>query len=98
MEFEWDENKRLSNFAKHGLDFEDVPWVFTDEAFVVEDTRKEYGEPRFILYGPLFERIVVVAFAVRGDVIRILSMRKANQREQRSYYPKRSEADRRNDG
>ena len=50
------------------------------------------------LYGPLFGRLVVVVFTVRGDVIRILSMRKANQREQRSYDQKRSEADRRHDG
>ena len=98
MELTWDENKRLSNLAKHGLDFEDAHWVFTDEAFVTEDARREYGEPRFILYGPLFGRIVVVVFAMRDDVIRILSMRKANQREQRSYNQKRSEADRRDDG
>jgi uncharacterized protein len=94
MEFRWDENKRLGNLAKHGLDFEDAHWVFTDEAFVTEDTRREYGEPRFLLYGPLSGRIVVVVFTARDDVIRILSMRKANQREQRSYDQKRSEADR----
>jgi uncharacterized protein len=94
MEFTWDKNKRLSNLAKHGLAFEDAPWVFTDEAFVVEDTRNEYGEPRLILYGPLFGRIVAVVFTVRDDVMRLLSMRKANQREHRSYDQKRSEADR----
>jgi uncharacterized DUF497 family protein len=97
-EFTWDENKRLSNLAKHGLDFEDAHWVFTDEALAAEDTRREYGEPRFILYGPLFVRIVVVVFTVRDDVMRILSMRKANQREQKNYDQKRSEADRRHDG
>ena len=95
MEFNWDEGKRLSNLTKHGLDFEDAHWAFTDETFVIEDTRREYGEPRFILYGPLFGRVVVVAFTVRGDDIRILSMRKANQRERRSYDQKRSEAARR---
>ena len=71
MEFTWDENKRLSNLAKHGLDFEDAHWVFTDETFAAEDTRRQYGEPRFILYGPLFGRLVVVIFTVRGDVILI---------------------------
>jgi uncharacterized protein len=43
MEFPWDENKRLSNLAKHGLDFEDAHWVFTDEAFAAEDTRSSMG-------------------------------------------------------
>lgn len=97
MEFTWDEDKRLSNIAKQGLDFEDANWVFTDEAFVVEDTRREYGEPRFILYGPLFGRVVVVVFTMRSGVIRIISMRKANQREQRSYHQKRSKTAGRND-
>ena len=46
MEFTWDEHKRLSNVAKHGLDFEDAHGVFTDEALAVEDTRREYGESR----------------------------------------------------
>jgi uncharacterized DUF497 family protein len=92
MEFAWDEDKRLSNLTKHGLDFEDAHWAFTDEAFVIEDARREYGEPRFILYGPLFGRVVVVAFTLRGDDIRILPMRKANQRERRSYDQKRPEA------
>jgi uncharacterized DUF497 family protein len=98
MEFTWDEGKRLINLTKHGLDFEDAHWALTDEAFVVEDMRGEYGEPRFILYGPLFGRIVVIAFTMRGDVIRIISMRKANQREQRSYHQKRSEPAGRDDG
>jgi uncharacterized DUF497 family protein len=44
-EFMWDENKRLSNLAKHGPDFEDAHWVFTDEAFAAENTRRQYGEP-----------------------------------------------------
>ena len=92
MEFTWDEDKRLSNLAKHALDFEDAHWVFTVEAFVAEDIRRDYGEHRFTLYGPLFNRIVVVVFTQRDGVIRILSMRKANQPEQRNYYQKRSEA------
>ena len=89
-EFEWDENKRRINLEKHGLDFADARWVFTDEAYVTPDTRKEYGERRYTLYGPLFGRIVVVTFVVRDDAIRIISMRKANSREQKSYTHKRS--------
>jgi hypothetical protein len=92
MEFEWDEAKRLDNLKNHGLDFEDAKVVFNDEAYVIEDARRDYGEKRFILFGPLFGRIVVVVFTVRNDSIRIISMRKANQREQSYYAKKRSEA------
>jgi len=91
MEFEWDETKRLDNLKSHGLDFEDAHFVFNDEAYVIEDIRRDYGEKRLILFGPLFGRLVVVVFTVRNDAIRIISMRKANQREQNYYAQKRSE-------
>jgi uncharacterized DUF497 family protein len=89
MKFEWDENKRRTNLEKHGLDFEDAYRVFTEEAYVVEDIRENYDEPRYILTGLLYSRVVVVAFAVRNDVIRIISMRKATKREQKHYVKKR---------
>jgi len=92
MKFEWDEKKRIRNIEKHGLDFNDAHQIFTDEAYVVEDARINYDETRYVLYGPLFGRIVVAAFTVREDVIRIISMRKANKREQASYFQKRSES------
>ena len=85
MEFEWDDDKRLSNLQKHKLDFKDVHCAFTDTAFVIEDDREDYGEKRYILLGTIFERIVVIIFTIRTDVIRIISMRKANKREQRKY-------------
>jgi hypothetical protein len=92
MEFEWDKTKRIDNIKNHGLDFEDAHFVFNDEAYIIEDIRKGYGENRFILFGPLFGRLVVIVFTIRNDAIRIISMRKANQREQKHYSQKRSEA------
>ena len=89
MEFVWDESKRRSNLQKHGLNFADAYWAFTDDAFVIVDDREDYGEDRYILLGLVYERIVVIAFTVRGDVIRIISMRKANKREQKSYVQTR---------
>jgi uncharacterized DUF497 family protein len=53
MEFTWDENKRLSNLAKHGLDFEDARWVFTDEALAVADTRRERQATLYSVRAPL---------------------------------------------
>ena len=89
MEFVWDESKRRSNLQKHGLNFADAYRAFTDDAFVIVDDREDYGEDRYILLGLVYERIVVIAFTVRGDVIRIIPMRKANKREQKSYVQTR---------
>ncbi|MGB0386087.1 MAG: BrnT family toxin [Ardenticatenaceae bacterium] len=89
MKFQWDENKRISNLAKHRLDFEDAHLVFNDESFFVEDDRYQYYETRFILYGTLLGRVVVVVFSMPDDdVVRIISMRKATKRERKSYYQK----------
>ncbi len=89
MRFEWDHNKRRINLDKHGLDFEDASRVFTEDAYVIEDAREDYSEPRYILTGLLYSRVVVVAFTVHHDVIRIISMRKATKREQNHYVKKR---------
>jgi len=89
MEFEWDENKRRINLRKHGLDFADAQLAFMDDAFVIPDDREDYDEDRYILLGPMRERIVVIVFTVRGDVVRIISMRKANKWEQKGYVRNR---------
>ncbi len=89
MKFQWDENKRIRNLAKHRLDFQDAHLIFNDESFFVEDQRYQYDEARFILYGTLLGRVIVVVFSMPDDdVIRIISMRKATKREQKSYYQK----------
>ena len=48
MEFDWDESKRISNLRKHGIDFLDVPVVFSGSIVTVEDDRFDYGEERFV--------------------------------------------------
>jgi uncharacterized DUF497 family protein len=53
----------------------------------VEDTRKNYGEPRIICYGLLAGRMVVVGYTPRGTDRHIFSMRKANEREQARLAP-----------
>ena len=90
MIFVWDETKRRINLQKHGLDFRDAHLVFNDDAFVIEDPHDDYGEIRYILQGMLAQHIVIVVFTVPDDeTIRIISMRKANKREQISYGQKR---------
>ena len=87
MEFEWDEVKRKENLRKHGLDFLDAPTLFSGPMLTQLDTREDYGEPRWIGIGILEVICVVVAFTERsdGDVIRIISMRKALSHERKAF-------------
>ena len=83
---EWDGPKNRSNLAKHGLDFGDAEKVFLGPCVTFVDDRFDYGEERFITLGLLAGRVVVIAHAPRGgDITRIISMRKANRREQKIY-------------
>jgi uncharacterized DUF497 family protein len=85
MDCEWDPAKNRSDFAKHGLDFEDAEQVLDGNCFTVEDRRFIYGERRLITKGLLDGRAVVMAHVQRGDSNRIISMRRANRREQKIY-------------
>lgn len=86
MRFEWDEAKRQTNLEKHGVDFGDAPEMFTGEMVIALDRRLDYGEARFIGFGLLKGRVAAIVFSRRNpDTIRIISLRKANHREQRRY-------------
>lgn len=92
MFYEWDVAKNRSNFAKHGLDFADAEQVLTAPCVTFVDNRFDYGELRFITLGLLVGRVVVVAHAPRGEeTTRIISMRKANRREQKIYQKRLGE-------
>jgi uncharacterized DUF497 family protein len=83
--YEWDENKNKANLSKHGLSFEDAEIVFSGECVTFEDDRFDYGERRLVTLGRLEGRVVVIAHTQRGENTRIISMRKANAREQEIY-------------
>jgi uncharacterized DUF497 family protein len=85
MQCEWDAAKNRSNFAKHGMDFADAELVFADPCVTFVDDRFDYGEERFVTLGLLAGRQVAIAHAPRGEATRIISMRKANRREQKIY-------------
>jgi uncharacterized DUF497 family protein len=91
LKYEWDKAKKRSNFAKHGLDFVDAQQVFDGPCVTFEDSRFDYGEERLITLGSLDGRVVLIAHAPRGDVTRIISMRKANRREQKIYQERLGE-------
>ena len=61
MRITFDPAKRARTLAERGLDFEDAVVVFEGVTVEVEDTRRNYGEPRIICYGFLSRRLVVVA-------------------------------------
>lgn len=83
----YDPEKRERALQDRGLDFEDAKFVFSGVTLEVEDTRKDYGEPRIICYGYLAGRLVVVGYTPRGAARHVFSMRKANAREQARIAP-----------
>lgn len=83
----WDEEKRAKTLAERGLDFADAEQVFGGVTITMEDIREDYGECRFISVGFLNDRIVVVVWTPRDDGKRIISMRKANDREVKKFAP-----------
>ena len=85
-EFEWDEAKNQANIRKHGIDFNDVPELFKHPVITSPDVREDYGEQRWISVGMLRTTVLVVVHTKRyGDVIRIISARKATRREADKY-------------
>jgi len=86
MRFEWDEAKNDVNIRKHGIDFADVVDMFNHPMLTLVDDRENYGEERWIGIGWLKTLIGVVVYTERkGDVIRIISARKAVKQEVRYY-------------
>lgn len=86
MRFEWDDAKNAANIRKHGIDFADVTDIFNHPMLAMLDDREDYGEARWIAIGWIHALIGVVVYTERqGDVIRIISARKATKHEVRRY-------------
>ena len=90
VEFEWDERKSRENKRKHKVSFEEAQTVFLDEnAIRFFDPDHSQDEDRFLMLGMSFTlRVLVVCHCYREDdsVIRIISARKADKREQSDYW------------
>ena len=86
MDYQWDAGKAKTNVNKHGVAFADAVGVFDDpRALTIEDPDSE-KEQRFLSLGmDCLGRILVVAYTYRGDDIRLISARKATQREINIY-------------
>ncbi|TAM03712.1 MAG: BrnT family toxin [Paraburkholderia sp.] len=85
MQIEFDTSKRDRTLTERGLDFARAAEVFAGPTVTLPDIRQDYGEPRFITVGALDGRMVVLAWTQRGESRRIISMRKANEREQARF-------------
>jgi len=83
----FDRVKRAKTLAERRLDFERAKVVFEGIHLTRIDDRLDYGEQRFITAGWLDERIVVIVWTPRGRARRIISMRKANEREVKTLSP-----------
>ena len=89
MEFEWDAKKAATNLRKHQVSLEDAARVFLDpnriETF---DGRDAYGEDRWKTVGLVEPALLAVVFTIRGndgEVIRLISARKADAHERAQY-------------
>jgi uncharacterized DUF497 family protein len=85
MEYEWDEVKRRRNLTKHGVDFPVIIGFDWASAITALDVRRDYDEIRYVSFGFIGKRLHACVYARRGRKRRIISLRKANKREEAIY-------------
>jgi uncharacterized DUF497 family protein len=86
VEFEWDPRKAVANLKKHGVSFDEAAQAFSDEDGVeFYDDSHSAEEIRYQLLGLSDQRLLFVGYTVRGEVIRIITARKANARQTKYY-------------
>lgn len=81
MRFTFDPAKAAANLAKHGVAFSAIEAFEWDEALVRADVRFDYPEPRFVALGPVGSRLYALVFSVERRAVRIISLRKASNKE-----------------
>jgi uncharacterized DUF497 family protein len=88
VNFDWNENKNQTNIIKHGIDCRAAAKIFKDDNFIAsEDNSSDYGEVHYKIIGNVEPHgILLVVFTEReGDIIRIISARKATKKERLLY-------------
>lgn len=84
MRFEFDNNKSLLNTTKHGLSLDAAKELWLVPA--VEIVARTQGEPRFMLIGKISGKCYSCIFTKRGEVIRLISVRRSRKSEENLYY------------
>lgn len=86
MRISYDPEKRRITLKRRGLDFHDALRLFAGAHYTDADTRRDYGEDRWISVGLLGTMTIVVVWTEREDSRRIISMRKADKDERQEYH------------
>ena len=81
MQVVFDPDKDVENCRKHGISLSDAANMDWDAVLLWHDTRHDYGENRMVALGAIGDRLYCVVYVDRGTDRRIISLRKANQRE-----------------
>jgi hypothetical protein len=87
MEFEWDETKAAANLSKHGISFDEAQTVFDDPLYVdFYDPDHSVEAHRYIIVGESRRgRLLLVSYAERDEVVRLVSAREATRAEREVY-------------
>lgn len=83
--FEWDDGKAAYNFSKHGIRFETASKVFADENKLIRSDEEHPWENRYDVLGKVGKILFVVCTIKQGNVVRIISARRATEPEKARY-------------
>jgi uncharacterized DUF497 family protein len=81
MEFEWDPVKSAATEQRRGIGFDHAVEIFTGRMIQWTDDRKDHGEQRVRAVGESAGELLHIVYTRRGEIIRIISARRANRRE-----------------
>lgn len=85
MRYGHDPKKLAGNVAKHGVWFAEADGFEWASALITSDSRRNYGEARLVAIGYIGLKLYVMVFTLRENAVRIISLRRANRREERQY-------------
>lgn len=85
MDISFDPAKNVRNIARHGISLTRAAEFEWDDAIVSEDDRRDYGERRYQALGRLVARLHMLVYTPRDGRIHVISLRKANGREEKRY-------------
>lgn len=85
IDIEYDEFKSRLNTLPRGFSFDIATYFDFDTAIIRHDTHRGCGEVRYQAIGFIGSRLYFLVFSLRNSVVRVISLRKANPREERFY-------------
>jgi hypothetical protein len=86
---EFDAAKSARNLRDRGIGFERFAEMDLEAAISIEDARRDYGERRLRVLSTIDGKLHAAVITLRGETIRVISLRRANNREERAYAKER---------